>query len=107
MYTHIFWDFHFSKIMEFGATWVHTARYELIRVTAAHCVDREFYVYRFGRPRPGRTDGRADRGGRKTDAASREFGVQVLTIQIHKTGTHLYRPCVETPNKQATAKLPN
>ena len=30
-------------------------------------VDREFYVYRFGRPRPGRTDGRADGGGRKTD----------------------------------------
>ena len=30
-------------------------------------VDQEFYVYRFGRPRPGRTDGRADGGGRKTD----------------------------------------
>ena len=28
-------------------------------------VDREFYVYRFGRPRPGRTDGRAD--GRRAD----------------------------------------
>ena len=29
-------------------------------------VDREFYVYRFGRPRTGRTDGRADgrTGGR-------------------------------------------
>ena len=26
-------------------------------------VDREFYVYRFGRPRPGRADG----GGRRTD----------------------------------------
>ena len=30
-------------------------------------VDREFYVYRFGRPRPGRTDGRADGDGRRTD----------------------------------------
>ena len=30
-------------------------------------VDREFYVYRFGRPGPGQTDGRADGGGRKTD----------------------------------------
>ena len=29
-------------------------------------VDREFYVYRFGRPRPGRTDGRADGSGRRT-----------------------------------------
>ena len=28
-------------------------------------VDREFYVYRFGRPRTGRTDGRAD--GRRAD----------------------------------------
>ena len=26
-------------------------------------VDREFYVYRFGRPQPGRTDGRADDRG--------------------------------------------
>ena len=28
-------------------------------------VDREFYVYRFGRPRTGRTDGRAD--GQRAD----------------------------------------
>ena len=28
-------------------------------------VDREFYVYRFGRPRTGQTDGRAD--GRRAD----------------------------------------
>ena len=30
-------------------------------------VDWEFYVYRFGRPRPGRTDGRADGARRRTD----------------------------------------
>ena len=30
-------------------------------------VDRKFYVYRFGRPRPRRTDGRADGAGRTTD----------------------------------------
>ena len=29
-------------------------------------VDREFYVYRFGRPRPGRTDGRTVPDGGRT-----------------------------------------
>ena len=29
-------------------------------------VDREFYVYRFGRPRPGRTDGRTVADGGRT-----------------------------------------
>ena len=40
-------------------------------------VDREFYVYRFGRPRPGRTDGRAEGridGGRADGRADRRKG---------------------------------
>ena len=36
-------------------------------------VDREFYVYRFGRPRPGRTDGRAA-GGRPGGRPERTGG---------------------------------
>ena len=53
-------------------------------------VDREFYVYRFGRPRTGRTDGRAD--GRRADGRTggRAAGTilndsTTIFIDFHKT----------------------
>ena len=57
-------------------------------------VDREFYVYRFGRPRTGRTDGRTGggrTGGRRADgrADGRAAGTilndsTTIFIDVHK-----------------------
>ena len=58
-----FWFLYIeSKITEFDLQWVQMARYEVIRVTAAHGSVSGVYVYKFGQPRPGRADGRM--GGR-------------------------------------------
>ena len=47
-------------------------------------VDREFYVYRFGRPRTGRTDGRTGRRAEGGRADGRRTQVPIFTAQMKK-----------------------
>ena len=73
-------------------------------------VDREFYIYRFGRPRPGRTDGRADRrraGGRT--AGGRAAGTILddsTTIFIYFHKKHPKTLCFSVVSRPAEAQLP-
>ena len=73
-------------------------------------VDREFYIYRFGRPWPGRTDGRADRrraGGRT--AGGRAAGPilndsTTIFIDFHKK--HPKTLCFSVVSRPAEAQVP-
>ena len=79
-------------------------------------VDREFYVYRFGRPRPGRTDGRAD--GRTAGARPRPGGradgraagtilndSTTIFIEFHKKTQKTL--CFSVVSRPAEAQVPN
>ena len=68
-------------------------------------VDREFYVYRFGRPRTGRTDGRADgqtAGGRAAGTILNES--TTVFIDVHKK--HQKTICFSIVSRPAEAQLP-
>ena len=83
-------------------------------------VDREFYVYRFGRPRTGRTDGRADgrradgrtAGGRRADGGrtgGRAAGPilndsTTIFIDFHKK--HPKTLCFSVVSRPAEAQVP-
>ena len=73
-------------------------------------VDREFYVYRFGRPRTGRTDGRADgrRAGGRT-AGGRAAGTILndsTTIFIDFHNKHPKTLCFSVVSHPAEAQVP-
>ena len=68
-------------------------------------VDREFYVYRFGRPRTGRTDGRAD--GRRADGRAAGTILNDSTtifIDVHKK--HPKTLCFSVVSRPAGAQVP-
>ena len=78
-------------------------------------VDREFYVYRFGRPRTGRTDGRTGgraEGGRADGgrtAGGRAAGTilndsTTIFIDVHKK--HSKTLCFSVVSRPAEAQLP-
>ncbi len=87
-------------------------------------VDREFYVYRFGRPRTGRTDGRADgrtgggrTGGRRVPGHGRADGradgraagtilndSTTIFIDFHKTQQNTL--CFSVVSHPAEAQVP-
>ena len=78
-------------------------------------VDREFYVYRFGRPRTGRTDGRADRrradggrtGGRRADGRAAGTILNDSTtifIDVHKKLQKTL--CFSVVSRPAEAQVP-
>ena len=83
-------------------------------------VDREFYVYRFGRPRTGRTDGRADgrradgrTGGRRVPGHGRADGRAAGTILNDSTTIfidfHKKHPktlCFSVVSRPAEAQVP-
>ena len=77
-------------------------------------VDREFYVYRFGRPRTGRTDGRtgggrtggrAD-GGRTGGRAAGTILDESTTILIEFLKKHPKTVCFSVVSRPAEAQLP-
>ena len=63
-------------------------------------VDREFYVYRFGRPRTGRTDGRAD--GRAAGTILNDS--TTIFIDFHKK--HPKTLCFSVVSRPAEAQVP-
>ena len=77
-------------------------------------VDREFYVYRFGRPRTGRTDGRtggraeggrAD-GGRTGGRAAGPILYESTTIFIDFHKRHAKTLCFSVVSRPAEAQVP-
>ena len=68
-------------------------------------VDREFYVYRFGRPRTGRTDGRTG-GGRAGGRAAGTILNDSTTIFIDFHKKHAKTLCFSVVSHPAGAQVP-
>merc|ERR1712023_249583 len=73
-------------------------------------VDREFYVYRFGRPRTGRTDGRTGRrqadGGRTGGRTAGPILNDSTTIFIDFHKKHPKTLCFSVVSRPAEAQVP-